>query len=263
MSGTLDESLKRIAYQQEKDAAMMSKIRGAMVYPAIVLVVILVVVAFMLFTVVPQVEQLYEDLGEELPFLTQLMVGVADFLGKFWWAVLIVVGLVIYFVRMYFKTEGGTKAKDQMKLNVPMFKGLFQKLYMARFARTSQILLSTGVAMLDTMHLSGDSINNSVVKNSIDEAADKVQSGKPLSEALMGRDYILPFLPQMISIGEQSGRIDEMLGKVAQVYEDELDEQIKALSTMIEPILMVFLAVVAGGMIGAVLFPIYALVSKF
>ncbi|MDR0887097.1 MAG: type II secretion system F family protein [Candidatus Nomurabacteria bacterium] len=263
VSGTLDDSLKRIAMQQEKDAAMMSKIKGAMVYPAIVLVVIGLVMAFMLFTVVPQVQNLYADLKQPLPFLTQVMVGMADFLKNFWWLVIGVLALAFFLAKNYFSTENGIKVKDTFSLNVPIFKGLFRRLYMARFARTAQILLKTGVPMLDAIHISADSVNNVMVKADIDAAADMVAGGKALSESLKNRDNITPFVPQMISIGEQSGKIDEMLGKVAQVYEDELDEQIRTISTMIEPILMVFLAVIAGGMIGAVLFPIYALVNKF
>lgn len=261
LSGTLDESLRRIAAQQEKDAAMMSKIRGALTYPAIVLVVIFLVMGFMLFTVVPQVQTLYKDMHQQLPWITQLMVGFADFMIRFWWLVLIVVIIAIYFISQYFKTEGGTKTKDTIKLNIPLFKGLFRRLYMARFARTGQILLATGVAMLETLGICSEAVNNVIISHSIDNAAEKVKGGKALSDSLKGEDYIMPLIPQMISIGEQSGKIDEMLGKAAQVYEDELDEQIRTISTMIEPILMVVLAVVAGGMIAAVLFPIYALVN--
>lgn len=261
MSGTLDESLKRIAYQQEKDAAMMSKIRGAMTYPAIVLVVIILVMAFMLFTVVPQVESLYKDLKQPLPVVTRVMVDFANFMMRFWWLVLLVILAIIWFIRQYFKTENGTKTKDTIKLNVPLFKGLFRRLYMARFARTGQILLSTGVSMMDTLAICSESVNNVIVAASIDAAAEKVKGGKLLSESLKSQDYIMPLIPQMIHIGEESGKIDELLGKAAQVYEDELDEQIRTISTMIEPILMVFLAIVAGVMIAAVLFPIYSLVN--
>ena len=261
VSGTLDEALKRIAMQQEKDAAMMSKIRGAMTYPCIVLVVIIAVVAFMMFTVVPQVENLYNDLKQPLPALTAVMVGFATFVARFWWLVILIVGGAVFFLARFLRTEGGVKFMASFKLNVPLFKGLFRRLYMARFARTAQILLGSGVQMLDTLAIAGDAMNNVVVKKSIDNAAEKVKGGKALSESLAGQDYILPLIPEMISIGEQSGRIDEMLAKAAQVFEDELDEQIRTISTLIEPILMVVLAIVAGGMIAAILFPIYSLVN--
>lgn len=262
MSGTLDESLRRVATQQEKDAAMMSKIRGALTYPVIVLVVIGLVMAFMMVQVVPQVKQLYKDMHQELPFATQILIGISDFMINFWWLVLVGIGVAGYFFRQYLKTESGIRFAANFKLNVPLFSPLFRKLYMARFARTGQLLLSTGVAMLDMLNICGDAMNNVIVKKSIDEAGKLVQGGKSLSESLKGKDYILDMVPQMINIGEQSGKIDEMLGKTAQVYEDELDEQIKAISTLIEPILMVVMALMAGGLIGAILFPIYSLVTK-
>jgi len=260
-SGTLDDSLKRIAAQQEKDAATMSKIRGALTYPIIVLVVIFGVMAFMLLTVVPQVEKLYQDLHKSLPFLTQIMVDAANILVNFWWLILIILGAAIYFTMQYLKTEDGIRVKDTFKLNVPLFGKMFRKLYMARFARTGQTLLATGVAMLDMLHITSEAVNNVVIADSINRASDKVKGGKALSASLQSEEYILPLVPQMIKIGEQSGKMDEMLGKTAAVYEDELDEEIKAISTAIEPILMVTLAVVAGGMVGAILLPIYSLVN--
>lgn len=262
ISGTLDDSLRRIAAQQEKDAAMLSKIRGALTYPAIVLVVILLVMIFMMVQVVPQVKNLYKDMHQTLPMATEILINISEFMTSFWWLILIIIGVGGWFFRQFLKTEAGIKFSAAFKLNVPIFNPLFRKLYMARFTRTGQTLLSTGVAMLDMLNICGDAMNNVIVKNSIDSAAKLVQGGKNLSDSLKDKDYILPLVPQMISIGEQSGKIDEMLGKTAQVYEDELDEQIKAISTMIEPILMVIMALMAGGLIGAILFPIYALVNK-
>ena len=261
LSGTLDESLQRIANQQEKDAAIAGRIKGAMMYPMIVLFVIGGVMAFMMFTVVPQVEKLYEDLGKPLPLLTDVMVKTAAFLSSFWWVVLLVVGIGGYFLVQYLHTENGIKFKDTFKLKVPLFGKMFSKLYMARFARTAQTLLSTGVSMLDTLKVTSRAINNTLIEAAINRAAEKVQGGKALSTALEPEDLIEPLVSQMIRIGEQSGKIDEMMGRVAQVYEDELDEQIRTISTAIEPILMVVLAVVAGGMVGAILFPIYSLVN--
>lgn len=262
LSGTLDDALRRIAAQQEKDAATMSKIRGALTYPVIVLFVIFGVIIFMLLSVVPQVEKLYDDLGETLPFLTQIMVGATGIVISFWWLILLIVGIGGYFLYQYAQTESGIRTMAQLKLNVPIFGKMFRKLYMARFTRTGQTLLATGVSMLDMLHISAKAVNNTIVAESIDRAADKVQSGKALSVALEVEDEVMmPLVPQMIKIGEQSGKIDDMMGKTAQVFEDELDEQIRTLSTAIEPILMVVLAVVAGGMVGAILFPIYSLVG--
>ena len=260
-SGTLDQSLKRLADQQEKDANMLSKIRGAMTYPAIVLLVIVVVIIFMMVSVVPQVESLYADMGEELPAMTQILVNASNFVMDFWWLILVLLVIAVWFVSQFRKTAVGQRWGALLKLNAPIFKGLFQRLYNARFARTAQMLLSSGVPMLEAIHISSEAMNNVILEKEMEEVAEMVRSGKPLSAGLKGRDYILPLVPEMAATGEQSGKIDEMLGKAAKVYEDELDERIAAISTMIEPILMVALALVAGGIVGAVLMPIYQLVG--
>jgi|JI6StandDraft_1071083.scaffolds.fasta_scaffold156651_1 type IV pilus assembly protein PilC len=261
-SGTLDQALERIADQQEKDAEIMSKVKGAMVYPFIVSLVMVGVIVFMLVTVVPQVGKLYKDLKQDLPLLTQIMVNVAAFIQQFWYFVIIAVGVGGYFLIQWAKTDGGKKAVDALKLNMPLFGPLFRKLYMARFARTTETLMSTGVPMLETLSITRRAVNNWYVSEAVGRAADKVKGGKALSVALKGEEYILPLVPQMISIGEQSGGIDKMLNKAATFYENELDQTIRSISTMIEPILMVLLAGVAGIMIGAVLFPIYNLVGS-
>lgn len=261
-SGTLDQALKRVASQQEKDAAMVSKIRGAMTYPAIVLAVIMGVMLFMLLVVVPQVEKLYSDMHKTLPFLTAALIAVAKFTASFWWAELILLVGAIYFIRQYAKTGPGTRTFDTLKLNMPFVGSMFRKLYMARFTRTGQTLLATGVPMLDMLDITATGVNNTIIEASIRRTAEKVKGGRALSVSLSREDYILPMVPQMIKIGEQSGKIDEMMGKTAQVYEDELDEEIRNISTAIEPVLMVVLAIVAGGMVAAILFPIYSLVGQ-
>lgn len=262
VSGTLDKALERIADQQEKDAEIMGKVKGAMVYPLIVSLVMVGVIVFMLVTVVPQIQRLYKDLHQQLPVITAVMVAAADFLIHYWWIALAVLGILIYFGINWSKTTSGRKVIDGFKLNVPLFGPLFRKLYMARFARSTETLMSTGVQMLETLKISARAVNNVHIAAAINRAADKVKDGKALSLSLKGEEYVLPLVPQMISIGEQSGGIDAMLGKAATFYENELDQSIKAISTMIEPILMVMLAGVAGLMIGAVLFPIYSLVGS-
>ncbi|MBR3324367.1 type II secretion system F family protein [Candidatus Saccharibacteria bacterium] len=262
-SGTLDIALKRLADQEEKDAAMLGKIRGALVYPAIILVVIIAVLLFMMFAVVPQVSDLYEDMGEELPGLTQGLVNLTDFTVNFWWLILLIivggaVGLFIFVKR----TPMGRKFADAFKINVPLFGGLFRKLYVSRFARTAEMLLSTGVPMVDSVTISNEAVSNSVVEAEYAKAIDMIKGGKTLSESLADREYMLPLVPQMAGIGEESGKIDEMLGKAAKVYEDELYNQINNISTMIEPILMVIMAGLIGVVVGGTLLPIYSLVNS-
>ena len=261
-SGTLDQSLRRIAEQEEKDQRMLSKIKSAMTMPLITLFVIIVVFIYMMLEVVPHVESLYHDLHEDLPPLTVAMVGIKDFLIGYWWLMLIIIGGAAVGLFQFFKTEPGIRTSATVKLNVPIFNGLFRILYMARFSRISQILLGTGVAVLDAMHIAGESTANVIVQEKVEAAAEKVQAGKTLSESLKDQEYILPLVYQMAAIGEQSGKMDEMLGKAAQVFEDELDEKIATISAMIEPLMMIMLAIVAGLLVGGVLFPIYSLVNS-
>ena len=262
-SGTLDLALKRLADQEEKDAAMLSKIRGALVYPAIIFVVIIAVLAFMMIMVVPQVKGLYEDMGKPLPGLTKFLVGISDFFAQFWWLIAIVaVAAVVgawFFVK---RTPTGRKIADSFKIHVPIFGKLFRKLYVSRFARTAEMMLATGVPMLDSVKISIEAVNNVIVEEEYNKSLEIIKGGKPLSEALKDRNYMLPLVPQMATIGEESGKIDEMLGKAATVYENELDEQINNISTMIEPILMVIMAGLIGVVIGGTLLPIYSLVNS-
>ncbi len=262
-SGTLDLALKRLADQEEKDAAMMSKIKGALVYPAIILVVIIAVLAFMMIMVVPQVENLYEDMGETLPALTQFLVNISTFFGQFWWLVLmVVVGVIVGCWYAVKRTPTGRKVADTFKIDVPLFGALFRKLYVSRFARTSEMMLATGVPMLDSVKIAIGAVSNVIVEEEYSKSLEIIKGGKPLSESLKDREYMLPLVPQMASIGEESGKIDEMLGKAAQVYENELDEQINNISTMIEPILMVIMAGLIGVVVGGTLLPIYSLVNS-
>ena len=260
-SGTLDRSLKRLADQQEKDEAMMRRIRGAMYYPSIVLLVIVMVLVFMLVTIIPQIEQLYAGLNKPLPLATAALVWMANAVKYYWYLIIGGVFFVVYFFRQYMRTETGIKMSSNLKLNAPVISRLFRKMYMARFTRTADTLLEAGVPMLDMLDVAADAVDNVYIANSINVAAERVKGGMALSKAISDQEYFNELVPQMIKIGEQSGRISQMLGKVASVYEDELDEEIKAISTIIEPALMVFMAIMAGGIVMAVLMPIYSLVG--
>ena len=261
-SGTLDESLDRLAIQQEKDAEISSKVKGALVYPAIVLFVILGVIIFMLVTVLPQVEQLYDDLNQELPFLTSMMLSISDLIFNFWFVGILLIIAAGWGIYHYVQTESGRKVFDSLKISVPVFGPMFMKMYMARFSRTGQTLMASGVPMLETLRITGNAVNNVNIKASTEKAASKVKGGTALSEALKGDPYFLKLVPQMLNIGEQSGAMDAMFDKIADYYEKELDNEIKTISTIIEPVLMVALAIVAGGMVGAILIPIYGLVGQ-
>ena len=262
-SGTLDKSLDRIAMQQEKDADIVSKVRGALVYPIIVVIVITGVVIFLLTTVVPQIEIIYKDFNKDLPFLTAILISVAKFLINFWWLVILIAVAGIFLFVRWSRTVPGEIVVDKLKMKIPLFGDLFTKLYMARFCRTGETLMGSGVMMLEMLRITSDAVDNVHVAKSIDNAALKVKGGKALSVALKAEaETFLPLVPQMIRIGEQSGGIDKMMDKAATYYELELDNKIKAISTTIEPILMVLLAIVVGGIVLSILLPVYNLASE-
>lgn len=261
-SGTLDKALERIATQQEKEAAIMSKVRGAFVYPIIVMVLIVGVVILMLTTVVPEVAKLYNDLGKELPIITKILVWISQIMTAYWWVLLIALVPGVAALRNLMSHESVKYKIDRFKLNAPLFGILFKKVYMARFARTMNTLLATGIPMLQAMDTVKRAVGNRLVAEDIDKAIIKVKGGKSLSEALEGSTNFLKLVPQMSKIGEESGAIDDMLGRTATYYENEVDEAVKNLSTTLEPILMVVLGTIVIAIIAAVLGPVYTLVGS-
>ncbi len=262
-SGTLDQALDRLANQQEKDAEIVSKVRGAMLYPIIVLLVMAGVVGFMLVSVLPQVKTLYDGLpGTDLPLLTKVLLAISDFIIHKWYFALLVLGTLVFIGFKWFQRPAGKLMLDRLKMRAWPVGPLFMKLYMARFARTGTTLVSTGVPLIQTLQITGEAVDNIHIRNSISKASEQVKGGKALSTALTGDENFLELVPQMLKIGEDSGAIEQMLEKTATYYEKEVDDQIKAISTIIEPVLMVVLGVVALTIVAAVLLPIYGLVGK-
>jgi type IV pilus assembly protein PilC len=255
--------LLRLANQQEKDAEIMSKVRGAMIYPAIVLLVLGAVVGFMVTTVLPQVQTLYDGLpGTKLPFITRMLLSFSHFITHFWWLVIIVFAAIAFLTVRWGRTAKGGRTLDTIKLNVKPLSTLFTKLYMARFARTGSTLVASGVPMIKMLNTTAEAVGNVIIADSITVATEKVKSGKSLSESLVGEKYFMDLVPDMIRIGEQSGKLEEMLAKVADYYEKEVDNQIKAISTIIEPLLMVVVGIMALIIVAAVLLPIYSLAGS-
>lgn len=262
-SGNLDTSLERLANQQEKDSEIISKVRGALIYPAIVLVVLLAVVIFMMTTVLPQVQALYKSLpGVHLPFITVWLIAIAHFIISFWWLLILVLIAAAVALRRYSRTPNGKHFFDHLKLTMWPIGPMFSKLYMARFARTASTLVASGVPMIKMLQTTSQAVGNSLVANSINRAVEDVKAGKALSESLTGDPNILELVPEMIHVGEQSGALDEMLGKVADYYEKEVDGQIKTVSTIIEPVMMIVVGIMALIVVAAVLLPIYSLAGK-
>jgi type IV pilus assembly protein PilC len=228
VSGTLDKSLERLANQQEKDAEIISKVRGALVYPAVVIAVMFGVVGFMIVKVLPQVEVLYKDLpGATLPFVTLALLFISHAIIDYWYIFTVVTVIFLIFMGRWVKTPTGRASIDRLKMQAWPVGPLFMKLYMARFARTGATLVASGVPLLQMLKITGDAISNVHVEAALIKAADKVKGGKSLSESLQGDPNFLPLVPNMLQIGEQSGALEAMLEKIADYYEKEVDTQIR------------------------------------
>lgn len=262
-SGTLDKALDRLAIQQEKDADLAAKVRGAMTYPIVVLAVMLGVVGFMIVKVLPQVKNIYQGFdGVQLPLLTRILLAISDFVIHFWWVVLLAVIALVFATTRYARTGAGKEVIDRFKMKAWPIGPLFMKMYMARFARTGATLIASGVPLLQMLQITADAVNNVIIQRSILNAAEKVRGGKSLADAIGNDPHFLPLVPSMLKIGEQSGSMEEMLAKAADYYEKEVDNQIAAISSIIEPVMMVMLGVVAFIIVAAVLLPIYGLAGN-
>lgn len=263
VSGTLDKSLERLANQQEKDAEIISKVRGAMVYPFIVLLVMGAVVGFMVIKVLPQVEEIYKGIsGASMPLVTRILLAFSHFARDRWYIVLAIMVIGGFFLSRWARTLGGKRYIDRAKMTLWPFGPLFMKMYMARFARTGGTLVAAGVPLIQTLEIVAKSINNMHIEESLRRATEKVKAGKSLSESISGDPNFLELVPSMLKIGEESGSMEQMLEKTADYYEKEVDTQIKTISTIIEPVLMVIMGIIAFIVVAAILLPIYGLVGK-
>jgi type IV pilus assembly protein PilC len=234
-----------------------------MIYPMIVLVVMALVVVFMLVKVLPQVKSLYsETKGASLPFVTTLLLGLSDFVIKWWWALVIILVILVVFTSRWARTVGGRQLTDKLKMRAWPIGPLFMKLYMARFARTGATLVASGVPLIQMLTITAEAVDNVYVADSINKATEKVKAGKSLGQSLTNDPNFLELVPNMLKIGEQSGSMEQMLGKAADYYEKELDNEIKAIQTIIEPVMMILMGVVAFTIVAAVLLPIYNLASQ-
>jgi type IV pilus assembly protein PilC len=262
-SGTLDTGLERLADQQEKDADIIAKVRGAMVYPLIVLLVMICVMLFMIVKVLPQVQSIYAGLdGVSLPLVTRILLAISHFVTHFWWVVLIVLALSGFFGTKWARTLGGRSVVDYGKMHAWPIGPLFMKMYMARFARTGTTLVAAGVPLIQVLEITGEAVDNVHIASALRRAIEKVKGGKALSDSIDQDPNFLELVPNMLRIGEQSGALETMLAKVADYYEKEVDNEIKTISTIIEPVMMVIMGVMAIIIVAAILLPIYGLVNQ-
>lgn len=264
-AGILDEILRRLAMQQEKSASIRKKVKSAMTYPTVLLVITVIAFFGLMFFVIPQIGTILKDLGgedAELPILTQAMLGISAFILA-WWFILIP-GLIaaVFGVSRYIRTPVGKHQFHRLVLRTPAVKGIIQKVVVARFARTFSALSGAGVSMLESLTVTAHALGNVVYEEALLEAADKVKNGEQLSKILESGGLFPPIVAQMLSVGEETGQTDVVLVKVAEFYEEEVDTAINGLSSVIEPVMIVLMGSAVGLIAASVMQPIASLAQN-
>jgi len=263
VGGILDEVLERLAVQMEKDENIRQKVRSALVYPIIVSSVAVLTVTFLMIFVVPKFLDVYSDLGAELPLATRFLIAVSTAVQRFWWLVGSIIAGTIVGLKFWLKTEEGALLWDRMLLKLPIFGPMVSKQAVARFSRVLGGLLSSGITILKALAVVERVVGNKVVANAVRSALDDVRQGQNLVLPLRRSGVFPPMVLEMISVGEETGTMEEMLGKVADFYEEEVERTAERLSASIEPVIIVGLAATVGFIVASMMLPIFNLWGAF
>lgn len=260
-SGALDTMLNRLAVYVEKAQALRHKVKMALLYPIAVLTVAFGVVAFLLIFVIPVFARVYAGVGVALPLPTRIVMGLSVLLRKFFLLVAVGIFGVIFLFRAYYRTDGGRRLVDGLLLRSPIFGPLIRKIAVARFTRTLSTLVGGGVPILDALTITAKTAGNRVVEDAVLNARKSITAGQTVTAPLKASGVFPPMVTQMVSVGEQTGTLESMLAKVGDYYEEEVDTAVSGLTSLLEPILIVFLGVVVGGIVIAMYLPIFKLVT--
>lgn len=263
VGGVLDEVLQRLAENMEKDKEFKAKTKGAMIYPIIVLLAMVVVAFVMMIFVIPKLTEMYKDFDADLPLPTKMLMAVSNFVSKFWYIVIGATVGGIFGVRKWYKTPDGEETIDALMLRIPIFGVLRQKIILTEFARTMSLLLGAGISLLQALEIVTEGVNNVIYRNALKEVVGKVEKGVSLSTALGQYEIFPPILYQMMSVGEETGKLDEVLLKLSNYFESESEQAVKNLTTAMEPMIMIVLGIGVGVMVIAIIMPIYNLTSQF
>ncbi len=259
--GILDTVLLRLAVFLEKNEALVRKVKGAMIYPGVILSVAVIAITVLLVFVIPTFETMFASVDMALPLPTRFVIWLSAMLQGYWWLMLGLMIAGIWSLRMYYKTSAGRLQLDRLLLRVPILGDLLRKTAVARFTRTLGTLLSAGVSILDGLEITARTAGNRVIHDAVMRSRSSIAGGETISEPLKESGVFPPMVTQMINVGEQTGTIDEMLDKVADFYDDEVDTAVEALLSAMEPILIVFLGIVVGGMIVSMYLPIFDMIN--
>lgn len=257
VGGVLDKTLQRLAEHMEKAEKLKAKVKGAMVYPAVVIAVAILVIAVIMIFVIPVFEKMFSDMGAQLPAPTVVVISISRFTKSNIHIIIGAIMLLVFLFRTYRKTSNGKRATDVVALKLPLFGDLLRKVAVARFSRTLATMLASGVPILDALSIVAKTAGNVVLEEIIMEVRQSVAEGQSIADPLSETDVFPPMVVQMISVGEATGALDSMLEKIADFYDDEVDAAVAALTSMMEPMLMVFLGTTIGGLVISMYLPIF------
>jgi type IV pilus assembly protein PilC len=262
MGGILDVILNRLAVFMEKNDALVRKVKGAMIYPTVILCVAALCVVVLLWRVIPVFSAMFASVGMELPLPTQVVIGLSTFLNQYWWMLLLGGAGTVVALRRYYATSSGQLVIDALLLKVPVLGDVLRKSAVSRFTRTLGTLVSSGVSILDGLEITARTAGNRVVEDAVMQSRASIAGGDTIAGPLDKSGVFPPMVISMINVGEQTGGLDEMLSKIADFYDDEVDAAVSGLLSLLEPIMIVFLGVVVGGMIVAMYLPIFDMVNS-
>ena len=260
--GILDTILQRLSTYIEKIVKLRSAVRSALVYPVAVILIAIGVVWVILWKVIPTFATLFEGLGATLPLPTRITIAMSRFIGSWWWLVFGAIGIGVFALNRYHKTYAGRRVIDGLLLKLPVLGSVLRKIAVARFCRTLGTLVSSGVPILEGLSITARTAGNSVVEDAIMTTRKSIEEGKTISEPLKHTDVFPPMVVQMVAVGEQTGALESMLNKIADFYDDEVDEATANLLALLEPIMIMFLGVVIGGIVISMYMPMFDLISK-
>ena len=259
--GILDTILLRLAVFLEKNDAIVRKVKGAMIYPAVIFSVAIIAVVVLLVFVIPTFQSMFASVNMELPLPTKIVIWMSEFLQNFWWMMILGGVAAVFLIRRYYATEGGKLLIDRMLLNAPVLGDLLRKSAVSRFTRTLGTLISSGVAILDGLEITARTAGNRVIHDAVMESRGSIAGGETIASPLAKSGVFPPMVTSMIAVGEATGGLDEMLTKIADFYDDEVDAAVGALLSLMEPIMIVVLGVIVGGMIVAMYLPIFGMIN--
>jgi len=264
ITGRLEEAMMFLADYLDKETMWRSRIRNALIYPIILIILFLVVAGIMLITVFPQIEPVFKETGVTLPLITQLFLFSGNFIIQWWWAIILISVLLLFLLVDYLQSDEGRIVLNEVIIKIPIFGNLFKKMYVARFAESTSVLIKGGIPITQAIEIAGHAIGNVIYRDILHEIAEGVRGGELLSNLLSQNEYYFPILVgQMVAIGEGTGRLDEILSRISTFYTREVNDILDNLMELIQPILVVIIGVFVGLLFASILIPIYNLAQAF